>query len=245
MNVANCLLQAPQFHSATSSISCVLIDDDPKLRQGIRAMLMLHRLESSNTFEIVGEAATIPQAFQVIQQKHPRLILLDLDLSIQSGIELLTRIKTSYESEKRPGQLPGKVLVLSEHREDEWIFRAMQSGADGYLFKGHLLSHLLEAIDAALKNQIYLTPDVAAGFFRSFHFYRGRSQAVVQTLNLTQREQDVLHWLVQGASNEEIAANLYITVATVKAHLTAIFQKLSVTSRTQAIIKALKLGLSG
>jgi DNA-binding NarL/FixJ family response regulator len=64
-----------------------------------------------------------------------------------------------------------------------------------------------------------------------------------QSLHLTEREQEVLHWLVQGASNEAIAQNLYVTVATVKAHLTSIFEKLGVTSRTQAIVKALKLGL--
>ncbi|MEO1519341.1 MAG: response regulator transcription factor [Cyanobacteria bacterium J06633_2] len=236
MNVANCLLQAPKRHQSVHPISCLLIDDDAKFRQGVRTLLTFYRSNPSTSFDIIGEAATIPQALQLIQTQHPMLVLLDLELSLHDGVELL--------SELRKRSFNGKVLVLSGHQEDEWVFRAMQSGANGYIFKSHLSVHLFEAIEAVLDDQIYLSPEVAAGFFRLFRFYSGRSQQAAHKLHLTQREQDVLHWLVQGASNDEIASNLYITVATVKAHLTAIFQKLSVTSRTQAIIKALKLGLS-
>lgn len=236
MNVANCLLQVPKSHQTVHPVSCLLIDDDPKFRQGIRTLLTFYRAKPATTFEVVGEAATIPQGLQLIQTQHPLLVLLDLELSFEDGVNLLVELKEKH--------FMGKVLVLSGHQEDEWVFRAMQSGANGYIFKSHLSVHLFEAIEAVLNDQIYLSPEVAAGFFRLFRFYSGRSQKAAHKLNLTQREQDVLHWLVQGASNDEIAAQLYITVATVKAHLTAIFQKLSVTSRTQAIIKALKLGLS-
>ncbi len=241
MNVSsNCLFQIPTIHQpvyqAVQPVSCVLIDDDAKFRQGVRTLLTFYRSNPAKTYEIVGEAATIPQAVQLIQTQHPMLILLDLELSFQDGVDLLINLKDMHYA--------GKILVLSGHREDEWVFRAMQAGANGYIFKSHLSVHLFEAIEAVLNDQIYLSPEVAAGFFRLFRFYSGRSQEAAHKLNLTQREQDVLHWLVQGASNDEIAEQLYITVATVKAHLTAIFQKLSVTSRTQAIIKALKLGLS-
>jgi DNA-binding NarL/FixJ family response regulator len=102
---------------------------------------------------------------------------------------------------------------------------------------------LCTAISTVLDGQVYLSPEVATGFFHLFHFYAGRSLTASHKLNLTEREQEVLRWLVQGVSNEEIANHLYVTVATVKAHLTAIFNKLGVNSRTQAIIKALKLGL--
>jgi DNA-binding NarL/FixJ family response regulator len=106
-----------------------------------------------------------------------------------------------------------------------------------------LANQLCEAISTVIDDRIYLDPDVATSFFRMFHFYAGRCLQAAQSLHLTEREQEVLHWLVQGASNEAIAQNLYVTVATVKAHLTSIFEKLGVTSRTQAIVKALKLGL--
>ena len=123
------------------------------------------------------------------------------------------------------------------------MFRAMQAGANGYVLKDCIATQLCEAISTVLKNEIYLAPELATSFFRMFHFYTGRSLQASRNLHLTEREQEVLHWLVQGASNEDIAKHLYITVATVKAHLTAIFEKLGVNSRTQAIIKALKLGL--
>jgi DNA-binding NarL/FixJ family response regulator len=119
----------------------------------------------------------------------------------------------------------------------------MRAGAHGYVLKGQVATQLCGAIQTVLEDQVYLPPEVATRFFSLFHFYAGRSLQAAQSTNLTDREMEVLHWLVQGSTNEAIAGQLYITVATVKAHLTAIFEKLHVTNRTQAIIKALKLGL--
>ncbi|MEO0352785.1 MAG: response regulator transcription factor [Cyanobacteria bacterium P01_A01_bin.15] len=135
------------------------------------------------------------------------------------------------------------MLTLSAHREDEWIFRAMQAGAKGYIIKDKVTSQLHEALCTVLQDEIYLDPELATGFFRLFHANLGRHFQARAKIRLTEREQEVLDWLVQGASNEVIAKQLYITVATVKAHLTAIFDKLEVRSRTQAIVKAIKLGL--
>ncbi len=99
-----------------------------------------------------------------------------------------------------------------------------------------------------LDNQSLLAPEVANAFFRLFHFYAGRSlgsanRGLPSDIQFTDREQEVLELLVEGKSNTQIASQLYITVATVKAHLTSIFEKLGVKSRTQTIVKALKLGL--
>ncbi|MFW6264074.1 MAG: response regulator [Cyanobacteriota bacterium] len=215
-------------------ISLLLVDDDHRFRQGIQTLISFYNSDQFS-FEIVGEAASLEQALKVTEQQHPSLILLDLELPKDNGITGLKRLRElPYE---------GKILVLSGHHEDEWVFQAMQSGANGYIFKESVAKHLNEAIATVLKNEVYLAPEVATAFFRMFHFHSGRSLQACQTLHLTDREQQVLHWLVQGASNEEIARHLFVTVATVKAHLTSIFEKLSVTSRTQAIIKALKLGL--
>lgn len=213
----------------------LLVDDDPLFRKGLQTLLQFYSSSGSFRFDLVGEAACVDQALKVASQQHPALILLDLELPQEDGVAALVRLREqSYE---------GKVLVLSAHREDEWVFRAMQAGASGYVFKDCLASQLCQAIATVIDREIYLAPEVATGFFRMFHFYAGHSWQVAQSLHLTEREQQVLHWLVQGASNEKIAQHLYITVATVKAHLTAIFEKLGVNSRTQAIVKALKLGL--
>jgi DNA-binding NarL/FixJ family response regulator len=216
-------------------VSILLVDDQQPFRQGLRTLLDFHNANTAANFTIVGEAASADQAVNLILDQHPTLTLLDLELAQGDGIEVLTRLAAM--------SFGGKVLVLSSHHQDEWVFRAMQAGARGYVCKDRLVTQLHEAIDTVLRGEVYLSPDIATGFFRVFHFYAGRSLQASHSVHLTDREQEVLHWLVQGASNEAIAQHLFITIATVKAHLTAIFEKLHVTSRTQAIVKALKMGV--
>ncbi|MEH2381747.1 MAG: response regulator transcription factor [Nostoc sp.] len=216
-------------------LSILLVDDEQRFRQGLRSLLSFYSESNSLLLEIVGEAASPEQALQLALKEHPNLILLDMELAGGDGISVLLNLKkNSYN---------GKVLVLSAHQEDDWIFRAMQVGASGYVYKNRLATQLCEAITTVIKSEIYLPLEVASGFFRHFQAYSESCLQASQKLHLTEREQEVLHWLTEGSSNEEIAKHLYVTVATVKAHLTSIFEKLKVTSRTQAIVTALKLGL--
>ncbi|MBC7880559.1 MAG: response regulator transcription factor [Anaerolineae bacterium] len=219
---------------AIQTLSILLVDDEQRFRQGLRTLLNFYSSPTLH-YEVVGEAASIDQALALAAEQRPGLILLDLELARGDGVMLLTQL--------REASFAGKVLVLSAHQEDDWVFRAMQAGASGYVFKTHLAQQLSEAIATVIKDEVYLPAEVATQFFRLFHYYSGRSLQARQAIHLTDREQEVLHWLVRGASNEEIAKHLYITIATVKAHLTAIFEKLQVSSRTQAIVAALKLGL--
>lgn len=216
-------------------LSVLLVDDEQRFRQGLRILLNFYSGNGLLLLEVVGEAVSIEQALSLTVQQQPALILLDLKLATGDGITTLIRLREMSYS--------GKVLVLSAHQEDEWIFRAMQAGAAGYVFKSRLATQLCEAITTVMKSEIYLPAEVASGFFRRFQAYSESSLQARQKLHLTEREQEVLHWLAQGSSNEEIAKHLYVTVATVKAHLSSIFEKLQVTSRTQAIVAALKLGL--
>jgi DNA-binding NarL/FixJ family response regulator len=223
---------APQL---SSPVSVLLVDDCFTFRQGLKSLLEFHNTTSSWQFQIVGQAASLQQALNLAIEQSPTLILLDMELAPGSGIELLQHLRLHVKK--------SHVLVLSGHQEEEWIFQAMQAGARGYLFKHHLFEQLLEAVQVVLQNQIYLCPEVATRFFQRFHFVAGRSMAGMQTVHLTERERDVLQWLAQGASNEVIAQQLSITVGTVKAYLTSIFEKLGVNSRTQAALQALKMGL--
>jgi DNA-binding NarL/FixJ family response regulator len=217
--------------------SVLLVDDDAKFRQGLQTLLQFYSSTNAQHFTIIGEASSSDQAVRLAAEQHPMLILLDIELASGDGITALTKLA---KLEQR-----SRILVLSGHEEDEWVFRAMQAGANGYVVKDSLATQLFEAIATVLGDQIYLSPELATRFFQMFRFYSGRISETKAKLHLTEREQEVLHWLVQGASNEEIAAHLFISVATVKAHLTAIFNKLGVTSRTQAIIRSLKMGLVG
>jgi len=216
-------------------VSLLLVDDSQPFRQGIRTLLGFCNANATHQFEVIGEAVTAEQALHLVKSQHPMLVLLDMELVQSDGITVLAELKSLPH--------PPKVLALSVHREDEWVFRAMQAGAQGYLCKDHVADQLIDALTTVLRDEVYLSPEIAASFFRLFHFYAGQSLQVCRSLHLTDREREVLHWLVQGASNDAIAQHLHVTVATVKAHLTAIFEKLKVTSRTQAIVKALKMGL--
>ena len=218
----------------TDAISILLVDDNSEFRQGLRTLLSFYA-DGPATFEVVAEAASVDQAIEMVETYSPMITLLDMQLDEGTGVEVLQRLKALGADTR--------VLSLSAHREDHWIYYAMQAGAKGYVAKDKLGSQLYDALRTVLRDEIYLDPELASRFFRLFHANPGLSLQGTEAIHLTQRERDVLHWLVQGASNEMIAKKLYITVATVKAHLTAIFDKLKVRSRTQAIVKAIKLGL--
>lgn len=215
----------------------LLVEDDSRYRQGIRTLLSLYpvKAESELTIEVVGEANCVEQALSLLIQHRPTLVLLDLELENSNGIAFLLRLRSLPFS--------SKTLILSAHEEDEWIFRAIQAGATGYVFKHQVGIQLFEAISAIIKSEIYLPQSVANGFFRLFQSREIDRFQACQRLQLTEREYEILSCLAQGASNEEIAKQLYVTVATIKAHLTSIFEKLQVTNRAQAIVAAFKLGL--
>ena len=213
----------------------LVVDDDDRFREGLTTFLSFASVDRA--ISIVGEATHVDRALDLACQYQPDLILLDMELADGNGITALTNLKNvGYH---------GKILVLSGHQEDEWIFRALQAGASGYVFKSRVVNQLGEAIDTVMRSEIYLPKEVASNFFRLFQAKADCPEQKQQQPqpHLTEREREVLYWLNQGASNHQISQQLYVTVATVKAHLTSVFEKLNVTSRTQAIVAAVKLGL--
>ena len=226
----------PSRNKRTSCPTSILIaDDDSKFRLGVESLFELCNFAKTQKFLVVGQAASVEQALGLAKEQSPGVVLLDLELGQDCGLQFLQR--------HIQGNNRSRVLVVSDRQDDEQVFRAMQAGARGYLLKQQVPTHLLEAIATILRDEIYLSPQLATAFFRGFHFYSGRSLQSKPCIHLTEREQEVLHWVVQGASNIQISQELCITVGTVKAYLTTIFEKLEVKSRTQAALKALKLGL--
>ncbi|WP_218079686.1 LuxR C-terminal-related transcriptional regulator [Anthocerotibacter panamensis] len=217
------------------TITVLLVDDEPRFREGLWTLLKFYNSSSPLAFEVVGEAGRVEEALHLAAQWTPNLILMDMEFPEGNGIHALAGLKQQG--------YPGRVLVLSAHEEDAWVFRAMKAGANGYVLKTRIASQLYAAITTVLSQEIYLPPDLAARFFRHFHrSLDGVTPASTDT-RLTEREREVLHLLAEGATNETIARQLHISIATVKAHLTAIFEKLKVTSRAQAIVVALRSGL--
>ncbi len=216
------------------TVTVLLIDDDRVFRQGLKTLLQFCG-NGPLQFEVIGEATRSDQALQLIKTSEPELLLLDLELEEGNGVAILDHLRQIHSSVR--------TLVLSGHQEDEWIFRVMQSGAHGYLFKADLGDHLLKAITTILNWEVYLPPSVATCFFRQFTAYADEFLPPRPVSCLTEREHEVLQYLIEGYSNQDIAKQLFITTATVKAHLTAIYTKLKVNSRAQAIVAALKLGV--
>lgn len=210
----------------TKKFLTLLVDDEAVFRKNLRTLLELYPMD----FKIVGETGSTAKAINLINHYHPQLMLLDLELAQDSGLNILKYLQAHH--------LSVKTLVLSAHQEENLIFESMQAGAQGYIFKTNLVQQLSEAITTIINEKIYLPPEVATQFFRHFNSHNLNQNSVA---NLTQREQEVLEYLILGLSNEQISRHLYITVATVKAHLTAIFNKLGVKNRTQAIVAALKM----
>lgn len=225
------LTQAEQ----TKTLSVLLVEDDLHFRAGIRNLLDFYHIQNQS-ISVVAEASRPALALTLAEQHTPDLILIDMELSEGNGLTLLQQLQDSNVS--------SKTLVLSGHQEDSWIYQAMQAGADGYVFKSQVAARLLDAINTIMQDRVYLPPEVATGFFRRFQKTQTALPAQIgEPCELSQRENEVLGCLVQGLSNDEIAKHLYISVATVKAHITNIFLKLQVTSRTQAIVAAIKMNL--
>jgi DNA-binding NarL/FixJ family response regulator len=222
---------------STPPVSVLLVDDRLDFRQGLQNLLSFYSLTGEARFKIVGQATAVDQALQSIHEQSPNIVLLDFELRDNGGLQLLHQLNSLALSH------PPRILVLSSNQDDEQVFRAMQEGAHGYVCKNQISLHLMEAIATLLRGDIYLSSELMTSFFRAFHFYSGKSLPCGSKIHLTEREREVLQCLVDGASNEGISARMNITVGTVKAYLTTIFEKLAVKSRTQAALKALRLGL--
>ncbi|MDJ0533365.1 MAG: response regulator transcription factor [Xenococcaceae cyanobacterium MO_207.B15] len=225
--------------SKKKAISLVIIDDNWEFRKNLKTLLELYSENNLFKLKLISDTDSIAKGKLIIEKYKPQVLLLDLELQQESGLDILKYLSNNHAQTK--------TLILSGHEEDEMIFQAMSLGAKGYIFKPNVVSQLLEAINTIINSKIYLPPEVATGFFLSFNNYLS-DFGQLETLenhqkndyHLTHREKEVLGYLVQGLSNEEIAQELYVTIATVKAHLSSIFSKFCVKNRTQAIVMALK-----
>ncbi|MEM6518933.1 MAG: response regulator transcription factor [Cyanobacteria bacterium P01_C01_bin.70] len=212
--------------------SLLIADDDPRYREALRAFLEFHHHMNPGWFQQIWEADRGQKCIELAIAKRPSLILLDLEFlsENESGLDIFEQLQqTGYN---------GKVAIISGYDDANLVFKAMKSGACGYLVKDKITVQLPFALKSWARDRIYLDEEFTTRFFSVF----SRCDPTLKT-SLTTRESEVLQLLVNGASNQKMADQLYITIGTVKAHLTSIFNKLHVTSRTQAIVIAVKTGL--
>jgi DNA-binding NarL/FixJ family response regulator len=203
-------------------IRVLIVDDHPIVRAGIEGILA-----RQDDVEVVGEATTGAEAVVMTYDLVPDVVLMDLRMPEMDGVEAIKQIKRANENVH--------VLVLTTYDSDADILRAVEAGATGYLLKDTPRDDLFRAIRAAARGESVLAPVVAT-----------RLMSRVRTPGedmLSNREIEVLRIAARGASNKEIAKQLWISEATVKSHLIHIFAKLGVADRTAAVMVGLERGM--
>ncbi len=203
-------------------IRILVVDDHPIVRDGLMTII-----EAQEEMEVVGEAGTGPDAVAMALEARPDVVLMDLQLPGFSGAEATRRIKAALPETK--------VLVLTAYDSDEGIIEAVRAGASGYLLKGAPRAEVLQGLRLVAGGGSLLQPALVARLLE-----RPKEPAVEP---LTDRELEALHLLARGLRNKEIADAMHVAERTAKFYLSAIFQKLGVEGRAEAVAAAFKLGL--
>jgi len=210
-------------------ITVLLADDHVLLRQGTRELL-----EREEDLKVIGEAGDGEEAVRLAQDLHPHVVIMDIAMPKLNGIEATRRIK-----EMQPDSA---VLILSAYDDDQYVFAILEAGAAGYLLKDVPSQELVEAIRAVHAGESILHPIIARKVLNRFASPQGPGVLGVQSDQLSEREMEVLKLAAQGISNMEIAEELALSVRTIQGHLSNIFSKMQVGSRTEAVIQALQRG---
>jgi DNA-binding NarL/FixJ family response regulator len=217
----------------SEGVQVVLIDDHTVLRDGLKLLLSLEP-----DLEVVGEAASGLEGIRVAERARPDVVVTDVGLPDVDGVEVTRRLR-----ERLPET---RVLVLTVHDEDNYVFALMQAGASGYLLKNAAGNDLVTAIRAVGSGKPWLQPEIAQ---RLMNFAAGKRAAEPKTgldtliEPLTPREIEVLELLAGAASNREIAEQLAISTRTVETHLANVYGKLGVRGRTEAMLWAIREGI--
>ena len=204
-------------------IRILIVDDHGIIRQGLRLFL-----EFDPEMIVVGEATNGIEALQLVDSLRPDVVLMDILMPIMDGLEATLAIRQDFPDTE--------VIILTSVVDENVINQCIRAGAIGYLLKDSRSEELCSAIHAAVEGQVQLSKQVAL-------MLAAEAEVAEELPSLTFREEDVLKLVAQGCSNKEICLSLNITEKTVKAHVSNIFRKIGVNSRTQATLYALRVGL--
>jgi DNA-binding NarL/FixJ family response regulator len=208
-----------------SPVRVIIADDHPILRSGIRGLL-----ERAIDIEVVGEAVNGEEALQMVSEIAPDVLLLDMNLPVIKGMEVARRLQQSGSAVK--------VLILSAHSDPSFISELMEIGISGYLLKEEAPEVIVDAVRGVARGeQGWLSRSIAG---QVLAILRGDESAGAK---LTPREKQVLRLVVEGKTNQNIAVALKISEKTVEKYIGEIFNKLGVSSRTEAAVFAVREGL--
>ncbi|MFJ3927592.1 response regulator [Streptomyces sp. NPDC090022] len=209
-------------------VTVLLVDDEPLVRAGLRAVL-----ESQPDIEVVGEAADGAAVVPLVRQLRPDVVAMDVRMPLLDGIDATRAVLKSVDD-------PPKILVVTTFENDEYVYRALRAGADGFLLKRARPSEIVHAVRLVAEGETLLFPTA----LRSLAAEYGNREAreALEQAALTEREEAVLRLMAKGLTNAEIAGQLYVGAETVKSHVSAVLAKLGARDRTQAVITAYESG---
>ncbi|SCG15674.1 two component transcriptional regulator, LuxR family [Micromonospora echinofusca] len=213
-------------------IRVLLVDDQPLLRGGFRALLA-----AEDDIEVVGEAADGSEAVALVARHRPDVVLIDIQMPVMDGIEATRQIAAN------PDLTGVHVVVLTNYGFDEYVFNALRAGATGFLVKTIEPADLLHAVRVAARGDALLAPSITRKLISEYVSRPIRTRADSALEQLTSREREVVTLVARGMSNEEIAQHLVISPMTAKTHVNRAMAKLHVRDRAQLVILAYETGL--
>ncbi len=210
----------------------LIVDDHPLFRKGLKAVL-----ESNNQFEVVGEARNGTEALEMVRKLDPDLVVVDISLPDQSGIELTREIRNLLPEVH--------IMIVSMHSKIDYIAEAFQAGATGYVVKESASESLLQGLEHVSKGDYYLDSSLSQEVVKKLIGPREKENEVSHSAygGLTPREQEVMRLLAEGLSSKKVAEKLFISPKTVENHRTNIMHKLDLHSTVELVRYAARLGL--
>ncbi|MFX0537570.1 response regulator [Ornithinimicrobium sp. Y1847] len=218
----------------SAPIRILLVDDQPLLLQGFKMILSVEE-----DLQVVGQVGDGQQAIDAVPELRPDLILMDVQMPVLDGIEATRRIVADHPDTK--------IVMLTTFDRDDYLFDALEAGASGFLLKNADPDHLVEAVRTVAGGHALLAPEVTMRVISRMSRVEeptdeGEGNAIPLP-SLTEREREVLVLVARGLSNAEIAAEAYVSEATVKTHVSNVLAKLGVRDRVQAVVAAYDAGL--
>lgn len=212
-------------------IRVLLADDHAILRSGL-----IHMLGAESDIEVIGEADNGREAVQKVQELHPDIVLMDIGMPVMNGMEATKQIKKRSEDVK--------VLVLTMHDNEEYLFQVLQAGASGYVLKKAADSDLVNAIHVVARGDCFLYPSAAKMVVEDYLEKLKSGQEPAPSYDaLTDREREILKLIAEGYTNREIAESLFISVKTVETHKANIMEKLNLHKRAELVRYAIRKGI--
>jgi DNA-binding NarL/FixJ family response regulator len=216
-----------------SPIRVVVADDQALVRMGLRTLL-----DSESDTELVGEASDGRAAVELVRQTRPDVVLMDIRMPVLDGLAALREITSD-------AALAGvRVIMLTTFELDEYVFEALRGGASGFILKDAAPSELLHAIRVVAAGASLLSPSVTRRVIEQFARHDAPGQPHPDLDQLTEREREIVAWVATGRSNDEIAAELVVSPATVRTHVSRAMIKLHARDRAQLVVFAVQSGLA-